>query len=90
MVKISVFADEVTPDIAGQIKFLTKQNLRNLEIRFIKGINIVKTGSGELKETAKTLKDNNISIAADQGAGDLSAQNTGTTRDDNRFSLKIV
>jgi 3-dehydroshikimate dehydratase len=64
MVKISAFADEVSPDIAGQMEFINKQGLEYLEIRFINSCNIVKLNSDELKEIAGLLKDNNIKISA--------------------------
>lgn len=64
MIQLSAFADEVSADLKGQIEFLKSQRLKHLEIRFVNGKNITKLSPDELKETAKLLSDNGITVSA--------------------------
>lgn len=64
MIKFSAFADEVTNDFIGQVRFLVSQNIRNIEIRFLNGKNIMDLNKAELIETKNILDDNGIGVSA--------------------------
>ena len=64
MIKFSAFADEVTENFLGQVDFLKLQNVRNLEIRFVNGKNIMDLTADELAETKNILDENEIRISA--------------------------
>jgi sugar phosphate isomerase/epimerase len=64
MAKLSAFADEVKPDLAGQISFLVKENIRRIEPRLINNKNIIDLSRPELAETKKMLDNNGIEVSA--------------------------
>lgn len=64
MVKLSAFADEVTDDFIGQIKFLAEQKINYIELRFVNKKNIMELNKDELNDAQKILKDNGIKVNA--------------------------
>ncbi|MGB8704303.1 MAG: sugar phosphate isomerase/epimerase family protein [Gillisia sp.] len=63
-IKFSAFADEVTSDFQGQVKFLVDQDVPAIEIRFVDNKNIMDLTKKELEKTRKILLDNGISVSA--------------------------
>lgn len=63
-VKLSAFADEVSPDFRAQVEFLVSEDIRFIEIRFVNGKNIIDLTSSELVETRRMLDNNGIGVSA--------------------------
>ena len=64
MVKLSAFADEVTGDFLGQMKYLSKEKIGLIELRFLNGKNILELNKKELDETKKICADYGIAVGA--------------------------
>jgi len=64
VVKLSAFADEVTDDFIGQVKFLTDNKVNFIEIRFVDKKNIMDLNASELKTVKQMLNDNGIGVSA--------------------------
>ncbi|MBP3351669.1 MAG: sugar phosphate isomerase/epimerase [Lachnospiraceae bacterium] len=59
---LAAFADEADSSISGQIKAMTKNNIRYLEIRGVDGENISDISVTKAKEVRKQLEDSDISV----------------------------
>ncbi|MBQ9136720.1 MAG: sugar phosphate isomerase/epimerase [Lachnospiraceae bacterium] len=59
---LAAFADEADSSISGQIKAMTKNNIRYLEIRGVDGENISDISVTKAKEVRKQLEDSGISV----------------------------
>lgn len=64
MIKLSAFADEVTDDFIGQVKFLSEQKINYIELRFVNQKNTMELNKDELKDVQKILKDYGIKVSA--------------------------
>jgi len=64
MVKLSAFADEVTTDFLGQVKYLAKEGVGYIEPRFINKKNIMDLTKAELKDTKKMIDDYGLKVSA--------------------------
>lgn len=64
MAVLSAFADEVTDDFAGQVRYLTAQQLRYMEIRFVNKKNVMDLSEAELRGVKQLLDDNGIGVSA--------------------------
>ena len=64
MSKLSAFADEVTDDFPGQVKYLAGERVDYIEIRFVNQKNVMDLNQDELNEAKKMLVDNGISVCA--------------------------
>ena len=64
MAKLSAFADEVTDDFPGQVKYLADERVDYIEIRFVNQKNVMDLSRDELDEAKKMLVDNGISVCA--------------------------
>src|SRR4030042_200441 len=64
MAKLSAFADEVTTDFLGQVKFLAKEKVCYIEPRFINKKNIMDLTKSELKDAKKIIQDYGLKISA--------------------------
>jgi len=64
MAKLSAFADEVTDDFLGQIKYLVKEKVGYIEPRFIDKKNIMVLTKDELGVARKIIKDNGLKVSA--------------------------
>jgi sugar phosphate isomerase/epimerase len=64
MAKLSAFADEITDDFLEQVKYLAKEHVGYLEIRFVNQKNIMDLTQKELKESRKMLQDYGIKVSA--------------------------
>lgn len=64
MVYLSAFADEVTADFKGQIRFLKSENLGYIEIRFVNNKNIMDLDQNKLIDIKNILLDNDIGVSA--------------------------
>jgi len=64
MAKLSAFADEVTDDFPGQVKYLADERVDYIEIRFVNQKNVMDLSRDELNEAKKMLADNGINVCA--------------------------
>jgi sugar phosphate isomerase/epimerase len=64
MAKLSAFADEVADDFLEQVKYLAKEHVGYIEIRFVNQKNIMNLTQKELKEARKMLQDYGIKVCA--------------------------
>jgi sugar phosphate isomerase/epimerase len=64
MAKLSAFADEVTDDFYGQVKYLTAEGVPFIEPRFINGKNIMDLTRKELNEVKKMMQDYGLRTSA--------------------------
>ncbi len=64
MAKLSAFADEVTDDFLGQVKFLAAEGVSHIELRFLNGKNIMGLTRSELNEANKMLQDYGLKVSA--------------------------
>jgi len=64
MAKLSAFADEVTDDFFGQVRFLASENIPCIEPRFINGKNIMDLSRAELAEARKMICDFGLEVSA--------------------------
>jgi sugar phosphate isomerase/epimerase len=63
MAKLSAFADEVTTDFLGQVKFLAKEKVGYIELRFINEKNIMDLTQDELNDAKKMIKDYGLKVS---------------------------
>jgi len=64
MAKLSAFADEVTDDFAGQVKYLAGEGVGYIEPRFINKKNIMDLTQEELNEAKKMMADYGLKVSA--------------------------
>jgi sugar phosphate isomerase/epimerase len=64
MAKISAFADEVTDDFLGQVKYLAKEHVGYIEPRFINKKNIMDLTKDELADAGKMIQDYGLKVSA--------------------------
>jgi sugar phosphate isomerase/epimerase len=64
MAKLSAFADEVTDDFLGQVKYLFREKVGFIEPRFIDKKNIMDLTRNELNDARKMIQDYNLKVSA--------------------------
>ena len=64
MAKLSAFADEVTDDFAGQVKYLAAEHVGYIEPRFINKKNIMDLTQEELNEAKKEIVGYGLKVSA--------------------------
>ena len=64
MAKLSAFADEVTDDFPGQVKYLASENVGYIEPRFINKKNIMNLTQEGLNEAKKEMADYGLKVSA--------------------------
>ncbi len=64
MAKLSAFADEVTDDFLGQVKYLAAEGVRFIEPRFVNGKNIMDLTQQELNEARVMMADYGLKTSA--------------------------
>ena len=64
MPKLSAFADEVTDDFLGQVKYLAAERVGYVEPRFINKKNIMDLTQDELDEVKKMMQDYGLKVSA--------------------------
>ena len=64
MAKLSAFADEVTDDFSGQVKYLASEQVGYIEPRFINKKNIMDLTKDELNEAKKKITDYGLKVSA--------------------------
>lgn len=64
MAKLSAFADEVTEDFHGQVKYLAKERIGYIEPRFINKKNIMDLTKSELKQAKHMIDDYGLKLSA--------------------------
>lgn len=60
----SAFADEVTDDFLGQVKYLASENVGYIELRFLNKKNVVDLSKAELTEAGKIIADYGLGVSA--------------------------
>jgi sugar phosphate isomerase/epimerase len=61
---ISVFGDEIAPNLEEQVAVLKVHGVRALEVRSASGVNVVDMGAEELERAAKLLDEGGIEVSA--------------------------
>ena len=64
MAKLSAFADEVTDDFIGQVKYLAGESVGYIEIRFVNQKNVMDLTQDELNEAKTMLADYGLKVSA--------------------------
>ena len=64
MAKLSAFADEVTDDFPGQVKYLADEKVGYIEIRFVNQKNVMNLTRDELKVAKKMIADFGLKVCA--------------------------
>ncbi len=64
MAKLSAFADEVTDDFLGQVRYLASESVPYIEPRFINAKNIMDLSGDELNEAKKMITDFGLKVSA--------------------------
>ena len=64
MAKLSAFADEVTDDFSGQVRYLASEGIHYIEPRFINKKNVMDLSKSELSDTRKILRDFDLNVSA--------------------------
>jgi 3-dehydroshikimate dehydratase len=64
MAKLSAFADEVTDDFPGQVKYLAGEKVDYIEIRFVNQKNVMDLTKDKLDEARKMIQDYGIKVCA--------------------------
>jgi sugar phosphate isomerase/epimerase len=64
MAKLSAFADEVTDDFLGQVKYLAKECIGYIEPRFVNKKNIIDLTNDELNDARKMIQDYGLKTSA--------------------------
>ena len=64
MAKLSAFADEVTDDFLGQVKYLAAERVGYIEIRFVNKKNVMDLTDDELNVAKKQMADYGIKVIA--------------------------
>lgn len=64
MIRLSAFADEISPDLAVQIAVLQEEHIQHLELRSVWGTNVLDLTDQQIAEIARTLQAHNIRVAA--------------------------
>jgi len=64
MAKLSAFADEVTDDFLGQVKYLAAEKVGYIEPRFINKKNIMDLNKAELNDAQHMIQDHGLKVSA--------------------------
>ncbi|NLA59016.1 MAG: sugar phosphate isomerase/epimerase [Firmicutes bacterium] len=64
MMKLSGFADEISPDLDEQLRVLEQEGIRYLELRGVWGKNVVNLDASEVKRIRKTLSAGGFQVSA--------------------------
>jgi len=64
MITLSGFADEISPDLAAQIKVLGEEGMKFLELRGVGGKNVLDFTPAERRDIRKRLSDAGIGVSA--------------------------
>ncbi len=64
MFKLSGFGDEISPDLATQLEVMESVGIKYLELRGIKGKNVLELSKEEIEEAKQILKESNFKISA--------------------------
>jgi len=62
--KLTGFGDEISPDLTTQLEVMELAGIRHLELRGIKGKNVLELNSEEIEEARQILKEKNFKISA--------------------------
>jgi sugar phosphate isomerase/epimerase len=64
MIRLSAFADEISPDLNQQIAVLQEEHIQQLELRSVWGINVLDLDDQHIAEIASALQAHDIRVAA--------------------------
>jgi len=62
--KLTGFGDEISPDLATQLEVMELVGIKYLELRGIKGKNVLELNSREVEEARQILKEKDFKISA--------------------------
>lgn len=64
MFKLTGFGDEISPDLTTQLEVMESVGIKHLELRGMKGKNVLELNSQEIEEARQILKEKNFKISA--------------------------
>jgi sugar phosphate isomerase/epimerase len=64
MIRLSAFADEISPDLNEQIAVLTSEHIHFLDLRSVENTNVLDLSDAQVASIKKTLDAHNIGVAA--------------------------
>lgn len=64
MIRLSGFADEISPDLNEQIAVLRVEGIRHLDLRGVWGTNVLDLSDGQVAQIKRALAENGIAVAA--------------------------
>ncbi len=64
MFKLTGFGDEISPDLATQLEVMESVGIKHLELRGIKGKNVLELSEEEIEEARQILKEKDFKISA--------------------------
>lgn len=64
MIRLSAFADEISPDLDAQIATLQREGIRYLDLRGVWNINVLDLSDAQVKQIKQTLDSHGIGVAA--------------------------
>ncbi len=64
MIRLSAFADEISPDLNGQIATLQREGIRYLDLRSMWNVNVLDLSDGQIGQIKYALDEHGMSVAA--------------------------
>src|SRR5689334_9405019 len=64
MIRLSAFADEISPDLQEQIAVLQSERIHYLDLRSMRGINVLDLSDQQVAQIQSALTAQNIGVAA--------------------------
>jgi 3-dehydroshikimate dehydratase len=64
MIRLSAFADEISPDLNEQITFLQSEQIHCIDLRSAWKVNVIDLSQRQIEEIKRTLKEAKIEVAA--------------------------
>lgn len=64
MIRLSAFADEISPDLDEQIAVLRREGIGHLDLRSVQGTNVLDLDDAQVAEIKRRLDDSGIGVAA--------------------------
>ncbi len=64
MIRLSAFADEISPDLHEQIAVLQHEHIHHIDLRGVEGINVLDLSDEQAQQIKQTLNEHGIKVAA--------------------------
>lgn len=64
MIRLSAFADEISPDLHEQISVLQREHIHHIDLRGVWGINVLDLSDEQVHQVRQTLDEQGIKVAA--------------------------